>query len=434
MNLWVKETAWLSGSAQVPGSKSHSIRAIFLALLAHGQTTLNNVLEAGDTEQAMHVAKQLGASIMTQGHSLIVVGRGVPLLLETDRVNTGNSGITTHFALPLLGLRHAAAAPIIFDCGEQMRSRPLASFITTLQQLGLGIHYLKQEGRLPVRVSGKLRGGVAAVSGMTSQYLSALLIALPMALQDSELRVQRLMERPYLEMTLAWLNRQSIHYQHEKNGDEDIFKIKGNQVYQPFSATMPGDFSSAASLLAAAVLTQGEVELTGLELHDSQGDKQLLTILTMMGATIHCEDKRIKVGVLSKLKGISIDAKTIPDLLPVLAVLGSQAQGKTVIKHVRHARIKETDRIHSMVQGLRRLGADIKEHDDGLTVYQSNLHGNTIAGFDDHRTVMALSVAGLLAKGSTLISNAEAIAKTFPGFIHTMQTLGAKMAVQHVNA
>ncbi len=426
MELIVHKTGLLSGSVTPPSSKSQNIRGLIFALMAAGKSTLINVLDSEDMSDAMRVCQDLGARLTRQGMEITVESSGLPLAVNAPAIYSGNSGITTRFALPLLGYRQNPA-PIIFDCGDQMRARPIRTLVDALRNLGLTMEYQSRSGACPLVVSGHLLGGKTEVEGLSSQYLSALLIALPCAERDSEVSVQDLHERPYVEMTLKWLQEQQIHYDHRISANSDIFSIPGRQRYQPFRKILTGDFSSASALIIAGVLLGDPVELQGLDMQDPQGDKRLITILQEMGADIVVESSRLVIRGGKKLTGIRIDANDIPDLLPVLAVIGTQATGKTAIVNVKQARIKETDRIHSLTQGLTRLGATIEEYPDGMTIYQSPLKGNRVRGFGDHRTVMALSIAGLIADGATLIDDAEAIDKTFPTFIETMQALGARM-------
>ena len=211
----------------------------------------------------------------------------------------------------------------------------------------------------------------------------------------------------------------------------DIYRIAGRHHYNAFKAVIPGDFSSASSLIAASVLLPGRVTLRGLDWYDSQGDKQLISWLQAMGANIRIASDAIVIEGGQPLQGMTIDARDTPDLLPVLAVIGSQAAGVTRLIHVPHARIKETDRIHSMTAGLRQLSAQIEAHADGLTVWSSRLHGAHVKGYGDHRTVMALTVAGLVAQGTTVISDAHAIQKTYPTFVEHLQSLGAHVVMRH---
>lgn len=428
MHLYIHKTTTLSGQVTPPSSKSQTIRGLIFALLSNGKSELNNVLDSDDANDAIRVCQQLGTKI-TQTHDkkLIVDSTGLPLRANADTIYSGNSGITTRFILPLLGFRENHQQSIILDCGEQMRARPIRPLVTALNNLGMRIAYMEKEGSCPIAVSGHLTGGTTQIDGLSSQYLTALLIALPCAKNDSQVTVQNLHERPYIEMTLQWLQEQNIHYTHEKIANTDTFKIKGKQHYQPFHKTISGDFSSASYLITAAALMQGQVELTGLDMQDPQGDKRLVSILQDMGADITIQPTQLIIRGGRTLTGIKIDANDIPDLLPALAVLGTQALGKTEIYNVKQARIKETDRIHSMREGLERMGARVEEYPDGITVYCSKLHGAPVKGFDDHRTVMSLALAGMLATGETQIDEAEAIQKTFPTFVKVMCAMGARM-------
>lgn len=430
MYLHVKKTTKLYGNVTPPSSKSQCIRGIIFGLLSSGTTRLLNPLQSDDVNDAMRVCQNLGAEIALNNNALLINSIGLPLSVQNDAINTGNSGITTHFIMPLLGLRKNPDSPLRVDCNEQMRQRPIQSFITTLRSLGLIIEYEREDGRLPITIHGELKGGTAEVDGITSQYISALLIALPCAKSSSTIIVKNLHERPYMEMTLYWLKMQNIQYSHQHEDSQDIFHIQGNQVYQPRELVIPGDFSSASYLIAAAVLLNGRVILNGLNMHDPQGDKQLITILQTMGADINATHEDIVINGGKPLQGIIIDANDIPDLLPTLAVIGTFASGKTTITNVPHARIKETDRIHSITDGLLCLGAKIEQHGDGITVQQSNLIGTKVNGYGDHRTVMALAIAGLIADGETIIEGSEAINKTFPTFVELMQSLGALMDVK----
>jgi 3-phosphoshikimate 1-carboxyvinyltransferase len=432
--LRVNNTFSLKGRVKIPGSKSQSIRALIISLLSNGKSTLTNVAEAEDIKDGLSVCKTLGAIITPLEKKLQIMGTGIPLHPGFLEINTGNSGITTRFILPLLGFRQNNDRPFIVDCAEQMRARPIKSLIDALRNLGLTIQYVQTENKLPVAVSGELTGGKTSVEGLTSQFLSALLISLPCAKTDSEITVENLHERPYVDMTLSWLKQQQIEFRHERSRLIDKFYISGKQQYRPVHHTISGDFSSASCLIGAAVLTQSEVMLEGLCIDDAQGDKRLISILQAMGADIHIEATCLLIRGGNPLKGIKIDANDIPDLLPILAVIGTQAAGKTEIMNVKQARLKETDRIHSMTEGLSLLGAFVEEHPDGLTIYQSALKGARVRGCKDHRTVMALSVAGMTAAGNTFIEDADSIHKTYPHFVEDMRHLGAKMEVIHENA
>ncbi len=414
----------------MPSSKSETTRALFLAALATGRSEIINPLHCEDTETALKVLKNLNIPTVRRNEKLIVEGGGLSVRTKTKSINTGNSGITTRFLLPVLGLRENAGNSLIFDCGAQMRRRPIAALVNSLNNLGMRIKFLKKHGSCPLSVRGILTGGITAVDGITSQYISALLLSLPLAKKDSVITVKNLNERPYVEMTLQYLKNLGVSVSHRKTKTTDIFKVKGRQEYRGFRKIIPGDFSSASCFIAAGCLIKGKTVLRGLDVKSPQGDKRLIEILRNMGADIRTLKNKIIINGGKNLKGMPIDGNDIPDLLPALAVVGARAEGKTKIYNVPQARLKETDRIKSMSLGLRRMGAKVKEQKDGLTIHKSDLKGSTVSGYWDHRTVMALTVAGMIAEGTTVISNAEAVNKTFPKFYQLMQGLGGNIRLK----
>ncbi|MCP4474913.1 MAG: 3-phosphoshikimate 1-carboxyvinyltransferase [Gammaproteobacteria bacterium] len=433
MHLIVRKTAELNGQATPPGSKSQAVRAMLLSLLAQGESRLHNLPASDDIDAVIGICRQLGAHVTKVHDGWQVVSQGLPLQSDCQKLHSGNSGITTRFVMPMLGLRQNAVQPIILDCDQQMRRRPIQPLVDALVALGLTINYCEVEGCLPVKIYGRLRGGKTSVNGLTSQYLSALLLSLPCADGESIVKVVDLHERPYNEMTLNWLQSQELHYEHYRNRREDVFTIRGGQQWQPQDKLIAADFSSTSYLVAAAVMLPGRVVLSGIDMTDPQGDKRLVAILQEMGAdiVIDSEQQRLIIHGGSPLRGRDIDANDIPDLLPTLAIIATQASGKTRIANVGHARIKETDRIHSMAEGLAHMGAKVMQGKDYLTIYQSELHGAAkLNGYGDHRTVMALALAGMLATGESVIEGAEAINKTFPQFVEMMQSLGADMEMK----
>ncbi len=439
MKLIVHPTAKLQGEATPPSSKSHSVRALLIATLSKGTSRLHNVLDAEDGRAAIEVCKGLGAKIHDKknasgGLDVTVDSDGVPLnTLQTDLFSS-NSGITTTFTIPLIGLRKNSEVPLILSSGEQMQKRPIGSIVKAVQNLGMDVESFNKGENFPMRISGALIGGNTTVDGSNSQYLSALLLSLPCAQKNSLVEVKNLQERPYVDMTLAWLEEQNIRIGHLKKENVDTFKIFGNQEYKPFSKTIPGDFSSASYLIAAAVLIPGEVVLHGLDMDDPQGDKRIIPILQQMGADISVVKNQtgnaIKIVGGKPLKGTTIDCGDIPDMLPTLAVIGSQAEGKTTLFNVANARIKETDRIKSMASELQKMGVKLEETEASLIIYHSKLYRARTHGYSDHRTIMALAVAGLLADGETTIDTAEGINKTFPNFVHLMNSIGAQMELE----
>lgn len=427
MKLCAQTTDQLNGRVTIPGSKSQSVRALLFALASNGVTRLSNVVDAKDTEAAISVVESFGAEVTitakdqaSNGWRLIVESEGPPFNMK-GTVNSGNSGITTRFMMPLAGMTKGDQ-PVWWDAGDQMKGRPIGPLVEALRALGLEI-----QSQWPLEIEGDLDCADVEIDGKTSQYLSALLMTLSLAPCDSTIRVQNLQERPYVEMSLAWLDEQGILYDHEREGDWDIFHMQGGQKYNAFEKHIPGDWSSASYPMAAGVLLPGEVRLYGLDTRDQQGDRALLEILQSMGANIQVKADHILIQDTDKLQGMTIDCGAIPDMLPTLAVVATQAEGETRLINCAHARIKETDRIHSMHEGLSRMGADIEMHNDGLTIRKSKLRGAEVNGYDDHRSIMALALAGLLAEGETKIMEAEGLSKTFPNFVKLMRSLGARM-------
>ncbi len=400
MKIIVNRTECLRGSVLIPGSKSHSIRWMLFALMAKGESKINNVLTAADSEAAKNICQAFCSKIEEKDGSLLIKSAGLPLSKPVLKVHSGNSGITTRFLLPILGLRSYPES-IILEVGEQMKNRPIAPLVKALNQLGMNV-----SDSFPLHISGNLEGGHVEIEGSTSQYLSALLMALPSAPNDSYIKVKDLREVPYVKMTLACLDELGIKYKWE--GDE--FFVPGRQKYSCFTKNIPGDFSSASYFYAAQALLPGNIKIEGLDQADEQADKALLSFLENWPEEINCMD--------------------CPDLLPTLAVIATSKTHPTYLMNVEQARIKETDRIHSMTEGLRLMGAKIEEKSDGLIVYPSKLKGAEVHGFYDHRTIMALSVAGLIAEGKTIIDSAEGIYKTFPNFVELMQGLGAQITLE----
>ena len=462
MKIVTHKTETIRGEATPPASKSETIRGLVFGTLAKGTSALRNPLQSQDTVDAIRACRALGADITVRQDRIVIESEGVPLRSDTV-VTTGDSGVTTHFLMPVMGLRGPKAEPVTFDCGAQMKQRPVESLVSALRNLGLRVKSQHKNAHCPLQVSGELRGGRTSVDGKSSQYLSSLLISLPCAANDSVVMVEHLEERPYVEMTEEWLREQGIVYEHTQKGEldsslslrllrrgndrkgngndkeennekengergsRDVYTIQGRQSYKPFTKTIPGDFSSASYLIAAGVLFSGEVVLHGLNMNDPQGDKALVPILREMGADIQEKDGGLTIKGGKPLKGIRIDCNAIPDLVPTLAVIGTQAKGETMLYNVGQARIKETDRLHSMTEGLTKMGGKVIEGKDSLTVHGGKLYGTSVHGYSDHRTVMALSLAGMLASGETFIDTAEAVRKTFPDFVKVVKSLGGKI-------
>lgn len=277
------------------------------------------------------------------------------------------------------------------------------------------------KGNVPLPSGARSGGGATRVNGISSQFLTALLIASPLAPGDTEIFADNLNERPYVEITLDWLRRLGIRFEQK---ELDWFRVFGGQHYPAFERYLPADFSSATFPLCAAAITGSEILIRGLDFDDHQGDKAVFDYLERMGAQMKTTPEGIWVKAAT-LKGIDIDMNNTPDALPAMAVTACFAEGTTRLLNVPQARLKECDRIAAATTELKKMGAQVEELADGMIIHHSRLKGTEVHGYDDHRMVMALAIAGLAAEGETVVDTAESASVTYPTFVEDMRTLGA---------
>jgi 3-phosphoshikimate 1-carboxyvinyltransferase len=414
----------LHGEVRIPGSKSHTIRAVAIASLAEGVSTIRAPLHSNDTLAAVGAYRALGAKIHLAPEEWRVEGTAGEVRTPDDVIDVRNSGVTLRTALGTCALLRRGMAVLTGD--EQIRRRPAGPLAASLNDLGADVRSTRETGTAPFVVRGRLRGGATTIEGTTSQYVTGLLINTPLADGDSVIEVVKLNEAPYVEMTLDWLRRQGIRFEQE---GLTRFRVPGGQTYRPVDRAIPADFSSATFFVGAGALDDNDVILVGLDLSDTQGDKAVLGYVAQMGARVDSVARGIRVRP-GELTGCEIDLNATPDALPTLAVLGCFARGTTRLVNVPQARIKETDRIAVMAAELARLGARVEELPDGIVVHESALRGAEVDGHGDHRVVMALAVAGCSIPGTTVVHGAEAAAVTFPGFVECMRGLGADIRVE----
>ena len=435
----------LNGVCTIPASKSHTIRALIIATFAEGESRLRHCLESGDTLSCRRFAECLGAKIHTEGPDWLVKGVGSHPGMHNVRVDAGNSGTTLYLASAMAAL---GKDTVFFDGDNQIRHRSAKPLLDALAAMGAQVK--SQDGLAPFSIQGPVQPAEIRLHCPVSQYLSALLLATPLiqwppteevpgkqsrkqkAVRRSSseitpkttIYVEELNEQPYVELTLDWLEKMGINY--ERDGWK-VFHVPCNQHYRAFDMMIPGDWSSAAFIMAGAALTGGEVLMQGLDMEDSQGDKAVLDMFERMG----CRWRATKDGVWicgGKLQGITQDMNATPDALPAMAVAACFARGESLLLNVPQARMKETDRIAVMCKLLRTLGGDVRELEDGLVIRGKpdglGEGGRVmIDGHGDHRVVMALAVLGLRFRGELWIRDAEAAEITFPGFFDTLEVL-----------
>jgi len=413
----------LHGMVSIPASKSHTIRAAAIASLASGRSIIYNPLVSSDTEAAVRCYRALGAQIeMSEPNRWEVVGTAGRITAAKQTIDVGNSGTTLRIAMGSAALAEQGQTTR-FTGDAQLRSRPVGPLMEALEKLGARCHSIENNGRAPVEVSGRIRGGKTTIAATTSQYLSSLLLCTPLAEEDTEIEVTVLNEPDYVQMTLDWLDRQGIKYEHEQMRK---FAVKGGQRYRAFEQNICADFSSATFFLCAGALFAEELTIHGLDFTDSQPDKAVVDYLRAMGADISVEGLSVRVRA-SRLCGVEIDMNRTPDALPAMAVTAAFAEGTTKLVNVPQARSKETDRIRCMAMELRKMGVAVDELQDGLIIRGGRARSAELCGWGDHRIVMALAIAGLGLEQGCIVDTAEAISVTFPQYVELMRSIGAEM-------
>jgi 3-phosphoshikimate 1-carboxyvinyltransferase len=431
-----------------------------MAALTGGVSEIEYPLDSLDARSCAAVCRALGALIEEHraaddqnpnpqdagGNKLLrwtLRGIGDPALLAPSLaapLDVGNSGTTLFLALAAAALGNRG---ITFTGDEQIRRRGAAPLLEALSGLGVRVDSAAG-GCVPITVRGPWKGGRVSLSCPTSQYLSALLLAAPLAPAGTltEIEVPLLNERPYVELTLSYLAAQGVPY--EAAEDFSLFRVPGGSAYTPINGPVPGDFSSAAFPACAAAVSGGTVTLLGLERDDLQGDKAFFDMLVRMGCEAVWErvsasgaqggpvlpEWRLTLSRKGPLRGGEFDLNATPDLLPVMAVIAAFAEGKTALVNAAHARIKETDRIAVMAEELGKRGIKTEERPDGLVIHGAGdrpgpaFRGGVAEGRGDHRIVMALAAAALGASEPVEIEGAESAAVTYPGFL---ELLNARM-------
>ncbi len=408
---------------EVPGSKSYTNRALLVAALAHGESTLTGALFSDDTHYMCNALRKLGFSITENREqaSFHVSGHAGRIPAQGADLYVGNSGTTTRSLISFVSLGHGK---FVIDGDEPMRrSRPMSDLLDALRLLGVNVRSKFENGHLPVIVEAQgLEGGKTKLdASKSSQFLTALLLVAPCAKNGMEIEVVGDLKTPYIDITMSVMeafNAQVIHtgYQH--------FHIADGQQYQARTYHIEPDASSASYFFAAAALTGGCVTVKHLSTSSAQGDVQFIHKLEQMGCQVSASDAGISVRGPHQLKGIDVDMKDISDTALTLAAIAPFADSKVTIRNIEHTRWQETDRIHAMVIELRKLGVSVVEHQDGLEISPSPITPATIDTYDDHRVAMAFSLIGLKVPGIR-INDPGCVSKTFPDYFEVLQKLYA---------
>ncbi len=426
VNVTVKPTSKLEGTLNAPGSKSYTQRMLIAAALSEGTGKVLSPLLSEDTEATYRAITALGAKTEKAEGCWTVQGT-TELKAASDLIDVGESGATLRFMIPIAAL---AAGRSAFLLSSSLERRPIEPLLSSLKQLGVNA-YPKQIGDLPVIIveGTGIAGGKTSIPGdVSSQFISGLMFACPMAKADTEIRVTTPLEsKDYVKMTREVLAQHHVEVQ--ISDDYRHIHIAGNQVFRQIDCKVPGDFSSAAFLLAAAAITNSKVKINNLSIQTAQGDKAVLEILKQMGVNgTVCTDSVEIRGTGGLLKAADVDAKNIPDLVPICAALACYADGESKIFNAQRLRFKESDRLATVHEELSRMGAKISMNEAGLTVKgPCKLHGATINPHNDHRIAMSCTVAALRASGQTVVENAECVRKSYPSFYTDLESIGAEI-------
>lgn len=408
--------ALLTGEAAAIPSKSHVHRALIGAALADAPTTLTGCHLSGDIRATMGCIEALGAACCLSGDTIYVEPiKERPAFAALD---CGESGSTLRFLLPVAA---AICTEAHFTGTGRLPQRPIAELLAVLRTLGASF----SSEALPLLLHGPIHSGLCRIRGdVSSQYISGLLMALPLLVEGGEISLTTpLASASYVDITLAVLSAYSVKVEHT---EQSFFVPPGQRYRTKGSLHMEGDWSNAAFFLAAGALC-APVCVTGLSMDSPQGDKAIVQLLGRFGAKVEIEGQRVTVRP-GTLRGMEIDVSDTPDLVPILAVLAAYATGETRILGASRLRLKESDRIASVCRMLCDMGGSAEELADGLRIEgKGTLRGGRVDSAQDHRIAMAAAVAALRAAGETEILQAEAVAKSYPGFYEDYTKLGGNV-------
>lgn len=393
------QSSQLNGNVVLPPSKSVAHRALICSYLSGGGT-VKPVIDSNDMKATTGIINSLKNNEL--------------------ELNAIESGSTLRFMIPVVA---ALGREVTFVGEGSLLSRTVGEYLELLPKHNVSI---ESNGYLPVKLSGRLKAGSYEVAGnVSSQYITGLLLALPLLDEDSAvILTTALQSKPYVDMTIKVMADFGVDVRETDFG----YLVKGNQQYKQLDYTVEGDWSHSAFFLVAGAIG-GDVCLKGLDIDSTQGDKAIVDVMRSFGADITVTNDGVRCKK-SALHGTRVDATNIPDLVPVIAVLAAFAVGETVISGAERLRYKESDRIESVVYNLKQIGADVTETPDGMIIKGGKpLHSARLKGYNDHRIVMAFSVAGLFLDGETVIDDAMSINKSYPSFFDDYNSIGGKARV-----
>jgi 3-phosphoshikimate 1-carboxyvinyltransferase len=412
------EKARLEGNIVCPPNKSYTHRAIFLASLAKGESQIRNVLLSRDTIATINACKTFGAIIKEDGANLRIESSG-DVKLQSNEIDASNSGTTIRISAAIASLSDTKTT---LSGDSSLRKRPMQLLLDALEDLGAKC--TSTDGKPPITVKGKIHGGAVSISGsVSSQFISALMIASPKT-EGVKLNIEgNLVSKPYLDATIATMKKFGV------NVDTiDPYKKYNipKQQYKSTEFTVPSDFSSMALLLSAAILIGNKMTISASVGDLPQGDREMIAHLEKLGVKVNLDDL-ITVKTPPSLNGGRFDLSNTPDLLPALAILSLKTSKPIEIYNVKHARFKETDRIAILARELAKIGIKVQEKEDGLVLGAPDIpKGADLDSSDDHRLFMAFCIAGMFV-GNCTVSDPQSVDVSYPTFIQDMNAIGAKI-------
>ncbi|MGX2949729.1 3-phosphoshikimate 1-carboxyvinyltransferase [Ursidibacter sp. B-7004-1] len=410
----------VEGEINLPGSKSLSNRALLLAALAEGTTKVTNLLDSDDIRHMLNALKQLGVNYQLSDDKTVCEVTGVGGAFEWQSglaLFLGNAGTAMRPLTAALCLKGNTESEVILTGEPRMKERPILHLVDALRQLGANITYLENEGYPPIAIRNTgLKGNYVKIDGsISSQFLTALLMAAPLAENDMTIEIiGDLVSKPYIDITLAMMRDFGVTVSHQ---NYQLFSVKGQQKYRsPQQYLVEGDASSASYFLAAGAI-KGKVKVTGIGKNSIQGDRLFADVLEKMGAKITWGDDFIQAEQ-GELKGIDMDMNHIPDAAMTIATTALFAQGETVIRNIYNWRVKETDRLTAMATELRKVGAEVEEGEDFIRIQPlalADFKHAEIETYNDHRMAMCFALIALSNTPVTIL-DPKCTAKTFPTF------------------
>ncbi|WGE86352.1 3-phosphoshikimate 1-carboxyvinyltransferase [Actinobacillus equuli] len=420
----------VEGEINLPGSKSLSNRALLLAALAKGTTKVTNLLDSDDIRHMLNALRALGVNYSLSEDKTICTVEGIGGAFNWQNglsLFLGNAGTAMRPLTAALCLKGAAEAEVILTGEPRMKERPIKHLVDALRQAGASVQYLENEGYPPVAIRNSgLKGGKVQIDGsISSQFLTALLMAAPLAEGNMEIEIiGELVSKPYIDITLAMMKDFGVNVE---NQNYQTFVVNGNQSYiSPEKYLVEGDASSASYFLAAGAI-KGKVKVTGIGKNSIQGDRLFANVLEAMGAKITWGDDFIQAEQ-GELKGVDMDMNHIPDAAMTIATTALFAEGETVIRNIYNWRVKETDRLAAMATELRKVGATVEEGEDFIRIQPlplTQFQHAEIATYNDHRMAMCFSLIALSDTPVTIL-DPKCTAKTFPTYFNEFEKLSER--------